>query len=280
MRDSTAMKIYISADMEGIAGAVSDAQLSPDAFDWNAACDIFTAEVVAVIEELRAAGVDAITVSDSHGTGQNLRIEQLPSGVRLVRSWPRPLGMMEGIDDSFAGAIMLGYHAGAHSRVGVRAHTMSSACLFEVALNGRPVCEAELNAAIAGHFGVPVLMLSGDDAIAREVEESLPDTEKVVLKRAISFHSAESVVPSDAIEMLRSGVRQSLARRAEIVPRPVDAPVTLDLTWKNHRPAELLAYLPVVEALDAHRVRFVAKDVLEASRFLEFALNYDPTLQP
>jgi len=273
------VKIYISADMEGVAGVVTDAQLGPEGFDWAKACDLYTDEVIAVIEELTAAGATQIVVSDSHGTGQNIRIERLPAGVRLIRSWPRRLGMMEGIDASFDGAVLLGYHSGAHNPRGVRAHTMSSAHLYEVAINGARICEAELSAFLAGHFGVPILMLSGDDAIADEIAERIP-CERAVVKRAISYHSAESLTPADAIAVLRQATRAAVQRRAEIQPLQLEGPVQFDVAFKNLRPAELLGYLPNVERLDAHTVRFVGVDILEVSAFFEFAMNYSPDLRP
>ena len=157
---------------------------------------------------------------------------------------------------------------------------MSSANLYELVLNGETVCEAELNAYIAGHFSVPILMLSGDDAIAAEVGDSLQGCEMAVVKKAISYHSADSLTPADAIEILRAAARRALDRRGSIAPRQIDTPVAMDLAFKNHRPAELIAYLPNVERLDAHRVRFLADDILAASRFLEFALNYSADLTP
>lgn len=274
------MKIYISADMEGVAGVVTDAQLGPDGFGWRHACDLYCNEVLAVIQELREAGATDITVSDSHGTGLNLPIERMPRGVRLVQSWPRRLGMMEGIDDSFDGAILLGYHSGSHNPRGVRAHTMSSANLFELTLNDKLVCEAELSAYLAGHFGVPILMVSGDDAVCEEVTAALPQCEPAIVKRALSYHSANSLAPADAIDVLRAATRRASSRRDEVQPTTLNGPVTMDLTFKNHRPTELLAYLPNVEQLDAHRVRFVGQDILEVSSFFEFALNYSPDLNP
>jgi D-amino peptidase len=274
------VKIYISADMEGVAGVVTDAQLGPEGFAWKEACGLYTDEVLAVIDELQSAGATDITVSDSHGTGLNLKIERLPAGVRLVQSWPRRLGMMEGIDDSFDGVILLGYHSGSHNPRGVRAHTMSSANIFEVALNGTLVCEAELSAYIAAHFKVPILMLSGDDAVCAEIATGLPDCEQAIVKRALSYHSADSLTPADACDVLRAATRRALERRSTIQARALQGAVTMDITFKNHRPTELLAYLPSVEQLDAHRVRFVGKDILEVSSFFEFALNYSPDLKP
>ena len=275
-----AVKIYISADMEGVAGIVTDAQLGPDGFAWQEACELFTDEVLAVIDELRSGGVTDITVSDSHGTGLNLKINRLPAGVRLVQAWPRRLGMMECIDESYDGAILLGYHSGSHNARGVRAHTMSSANVFDVSLNGKKVCEAELSAYIAAHFQVPILMISGDDAVCDEIASSLPKCEQAIVKRALSYHSADSLSPADALGVLRIATRRALERRAGIQPCPLAGKVTIDITFKNHRQTELLAYLPSVEQLDAHRIRFVGQDILEVSSFFEFALNYSPDLKP
>jgi D-amino peptidase len=157
---------------------------------------------------------------------------------------------------------------------------MSSANVFELALNGKLVCEAELSAYLAGHFGVPILMVSGDDAICQEVTTTMPQCEPAIVKQAISYHSANSLAPADAIDVLRSSTRRAIDRRREIKPSVLSGPVTMDLTFKNHRPTELLAYLPDVEQLDAHRVRFVGNDILEISSFFEFALNYSPDLKP
>jgi D-amino peptidase len=157
---------------------------------------------------------------------------------------------------------------------------MSSANLFELALNGNLVCEAEVSAYVAGHFGVPILMISGDDAICEEVTASLPQCERAVVKQAISYHSADSLTPAAALELLRATTRRAVERRGEVQPVALSNPVTMDLTFKNHRPAELLAYLSNVEQLDAHRVRFVGSDILEVSSFFEFALNYSPDLTP
>src|SRR4030095_14474600 len=124
-------------------------------------------------------------------------IEKLPKTILLVRSWPRPLMMMQGIDETFAGAIFIGYHTGTTNPQGVRAHTISSARLADVQLQGRSVSEAALNAAIAGHFNVPVIMVSGDDAVVKETTNLLGDVEGVVVKWPLGFHSAKTIMPED-----------------------------------------------------------------------------------
>jgi len=274
------MKIYISADMEGLAGVVTDAQLGEQGFDYARACDLYTAEVLAVIEAAFESGAREITVSDSHGNGQNLPMDRMPGGVRLVRSWPRPLGMMEGIDQSFDAAILLGYHTGSHNPEGVRAHTLSSAVIHSLALNGAPVCEAELSAYIAGHHDVPVVMISGDHALMSELEDALPTTEKVITKRAIAYHCAESLSPADVLPMLKQGTCRGIEGRSGIKPRVIGPDVTAAITFKNHRPAELLGYLSGVERTGSHTIEYGGQDILEVSRFLEVVLGYRADLQP
>ena len=130
------MKIYISADMEGVAGVVTGDQLTPTGFEYQRFREFMTAEVNAAIDAAFAAGATEIVVSDSHGNAENLLIEKLPKNVLLVRGFPRPLMMMQGIDESFAGVIFIGYHASTTNPAGVRAHTISSARLADVRLNG------------------------------------------------------------------------------------------------------------------------------------------------
>ena len=161
------LKIHISADMEGVVGAVTGEQLGPSGFEYQRFRKLMTNEVNAAIKAARSAGATEIVVADSHGNGKNLLIEELPSDITLVRSWPRPLGMMQGIDDTFDAAIFLGYHSSTTNPKGVRAHTMSSGSLAGVRINGIDMSEAGINAAIAGYFGVPIVMISGDDAIVR-----------------------------------------------------------------------------------------------------------------
>src|SRR5690606_8216527 len=176
------LKIYISADMEGVAGVVTDEQLGPGGFEYERFRELMTAEVNACIEAAREAGATEVLVSDSHGNGQNLLVERLPADVTIVRSWPRHLGMMAGIDASFDGVILLGYHASTANERGVRAHTFSSANVTAFRLNGTSMSEAGMSAAIAGHFGVPVIMVSGDQVAVAETQVIVGDVEGAVVK--------------------------------------------------------------------------------------------------
>jgi D-amino peptidase len=274
------VKVFISADMEGLAGVVTPDQLGPTGFEYNRFREFMTAEVLAAIEGAREAGATDFVVADSHGNMQNLLIERLPEDVRLVRGSPRPLSMMEGIDSTFAAAIFIGYHAAATNREGVRAHTMSSARYAAVRLNGTPIAESGMNAAIAGHFGVPVVMVSGDDAAVGEVLAMVPGAEGAVVKRAIGFHAAETMTPSAAQALIRERARAGVANRAAIRPHTVTTPVRLDITFKSYRQAEVLAYLPIVERTADRTIGYTAPTILDISRFLVFVGAYSSDIDP
>jgi D-amino peptidase len=274
------MKIYISADMEGVVGVVTGEQLGPQGFEYQRFREFMTQEVNAAIEAAWAAGATEIVVSDSHGNGQNLLIEKLPKNVMLVRSWPRPLMMMQGIDESFAGVIFIGYHASTTNPQGVRAHSFSSANLADVRLNGVSMSEGSFNAAIAGHFNVPVIMVSGDDAAIKEVSALLGNVEGAVVKWNYGFHSAKTLSPEAATDLIREKVKRAIGRIKDFKPYKVTTPIQLDVRFKNYRPAELLSYLAIVERTDAHSIRFKGKDMTEVSKFLEFLLTYEPGLAP
>ena len=274
------LKVYISADMEGVVGVVTGAQLGPSGFEYAKAREYMTQEVLAAIRGARAAGATEILISDSHGNGQNLLLDELPPDVTVVRSWPRPLMMMEGIDASFDAAIFIGYHSGTTNPDGVRAHTLSSGRLADVRLNGQSVPEGGINAAIAGHFGVPVVMVSGDDAAVAEVSHVVGDLEGAVVKWNNSFHSARTLMPEAAYQLIEEKVTTALRRLDDFEPVELETPVTLDVRFKNYRPSQVLAYLPIVERTDAHSIRYVGEDMVAVSMFLEFLLSYNAGLEP
>ena len=274
------MKIYISADMEGVVGAVTAEQLGPTGFEYQRFREFMTQEVNAAIEAAFEAGATEIVVSDSHGNGQNLLIEKLPKNILLVRAFPRPLMMMHGIDATFDGVIFLGYHASTTNLQGVRAHTMSSARLADVQLNNISMSEGSFNAAIAGHFNVPVIMVSGDDAAVKEVTALLGDVEGAVVKWNYGLHSAITIMPEAAYSLIREKVKKAIGRIKAFKPYKLKTPVQLDVRFKNYRPSEVLSYLSIIERTDAHSIRFMGKDIIEVSKFMEFILTYEPGLEP
>ncbi len=274
------VRIFISVDMEGVAGVVTGDQLGPSGFEYARFREFMTREVLAAIEGARQAGATQFVVADSHGNGENLLIEMLPKDVTVVRSWPRPLMMMQGVDSSFDGAFCLGYHTGAANLRGVRAHTISSARFSGVFLNGQPVSELALSAAIAGEFGVPVLLVSGDDAVEAEARQLLGEVETAVVKWALSFHSARTMTPEAGREVIRQKAFDAVQARAKRKPHVLQTPVDVDVRFQAYRPAEVLELLPIFGRVEARTIRFRAKTIAEMSRFLQFVNHFEAGLQP
>ena len=276
----TALKVYISVDMEGVAGVVTADQLGPGGFEYERFRRFMTDEAVAAVRGAKAAGATEVVVSDSHGNGESLLIDLFPKDVRIVRSWPRHGEMMAGLDSSFSAALFVGYHASTTNPNGVRAHTISSAHFTRVALNGTAVTEAELNAAFAGALGVPVVFISGDDAAISEVTMRLGNIESVITKKSLGFHSAESLTPAAACELVYQGALSAVSHREQRKPYMLSTPITLDISFKNYTSAEIVSYLRSVERTDSHSIRFVAHDMAEAMDFIVFLNYYNPDMTP
>ena len=274
------LKVYISVDMEGVAGVVTADQLVPGGFEYERFRHFMTEETLAAVRAAKEAGAGEIVVSDSHGNGENLLIDEFPKDVRIVRAWPRHGGMMAGLDSSFNAAIFIGYHASTTNLNGVRAHTFSSAHYTRVTLNGNAVTEGEFNAAYAGAKGVPIIFASGDDAAVQEIKSRLGNIETVDTKKSLSFHSAETLTPAASCEKILAGVKSALSRLRDFKPYVIKTPVTLEITFKNYMPAEVLSYLRIVQRVDSHTIRFVGKDMDEVDDFEEFISNYGADLAP
>jgi D-amino peptidase len=267
-------KIFISADLEGVVGAVTGEQLGPGGFEYNRFREFMTAEVNAAIKAAKSAGATEVLVADSHGNGQNLLIEKLPKDVKLIRSWPRPLGMMEGIDSSFDGVIFTGYHSSTDNKEGVRAHTFSSARFTSLKVNGKVMTEGSWNAAVAGEFGVPVIMISGDDAAVNEVKSLIGNAEGAIVKENISFHSAKSLHPEAAYDLIAEKTSYAVKNIKKYKPYKIKRPVTVSVSFKHYQPSQILSYLKMFKRTDSHTIEFKAKDMIEASYIMRVVTSY------
>jgi D-amino peptidase len=274
------IKVFISVDMEGIGGVVSSEQLGPTGFEYAKLREYMTAEALAAIAGAREAGATEFVVADAHGNMQNLLIDRFPAGVTIIRGSPRPLMMMEGIDSTFSAAMFIGYHSATTNTQGVRAHTISSATFAAVRLNGQPMAESGINATIAGYFGVPVVLVSGDEQAVGEVQKMIANVEGAVVKRSISFQAAAVMTPEASQALIRTKAKAAMLRLKEFKPMPARGPFQLELTYKSYTPAEMMSYLPGTERLDAHTIRFRAASIVDISRFIEFAISYRPDLTP
>jgi D-amino peptidase len=267
--------------MEGLAGAVAPAQIAETGNEYSRYRKVMTEELLAAIKGAEEAGATEFVVVDAHGGGHNLIVEDLPANVSLIRGRPLPLSMMEGIQSGkYAGAMFIGYHASASSLRGVRAHTISSARFSEVKLNGVPVSEGYINAAVAAEFGVPIIMATGDDAAIEELRPAIGGAETVIVKRAISFHSAETMTPVKAQQSIRAAAKRAMERIGSFKAKAARNPVVLEITFHFYRPAEMLAWLPMVERTGARSIRYRADSVAAAVKFLGFVQSYSVELEP
>jgi D-amino peptidase len=261
------LKVYISADMEGISGVSTwDVQAHTTGREYEQFCRIMTQEVNAAIAGAYDAGATEVLVSDSHGNGQNIDIEVLDKRARLIRAWPRPLGMMQGIDNTFGAVVFVGYHASEGQADAILAHTNTGRLI--VKLNGTEVPEAGFNGAIAGDFGVPVVFVSGDQTIAKQARDLFGPIETVVVKQATGFFSATMMHPEQSRRLIRAGVKRGIERRAEFKPYRISAPVRLEMTFYDVVQAEMVSYLPGVERPSGNTVIFTARNMVEACKFL------------
>lgn len=266
------LKVFISADMEGIGGVSTwSVQASSKGREFEKFRQLMTKEVNAAIAGAYDAGATEVVVADSHGDAQNIDIEALDKRVRLVRAWPRPLGMMQGVDASFGAVVFVGYHAAEGREAAVLSHTFSGTIALE--LDGVAEPEAGFNAAIAGDFGVPVVFLSGDQTICEDARKLLGPIETAAVKEATGFYSASMMHPEEAQKLIREGVKRGVERRAELKPYRVARPVKLKIRFNDAVNAEVVSYLPGVERPAGNVIVFTGRDMIEVSRFFQAVEN-------
>lgn len=259
------LRVYISSDMEGIAGLVSGTQVSAGERDYGVGRRLMTAETNAAIAGAFDAGATEVLVNDSHGSQTNLLAEELDRRASLITGSPKPVGMMQGIDSTFDAVVFVGYHAQASTADAVLGHTYSGA-LKSVKLNGREVGEYGLNAAIAGHFGVPVVFISGDAAVVGQARALVPGIEGVAVKEGIGQTAARTLHPAEARDRIAAGVRSALARRSEIRPVTLARPVTIEVEVSNVEYADAAMLVPGMRRVAGRVVSYPAPDMPTAYR--------------
>ena len=262
------MRVYISVDMEGIAGVVHEDQTNPVdprcAGEYNRFRRLMTYEANAAVEGALAAGATRIWVNDSHWFMRNLLAEDLHPAAELISGDPKPRSMLEGIDAGFDAAMFIGYHARSRTRNAVLDHTYTDR-VYEARINGRPLGELGLNSALAGTFGVPVKMVSGDSALAAEAKDLLGEAVvAVVVKEAVSRHAARSVAPSVACQRIREAAATALLRPGK--PFLITPPLTLEVDFSMTVHADMAELLPGAERTGARTVSYRHTDYGELFR--------------
>jgi len=262
------MRVYISIDMEGVAGVVHEDQTDPvdprHAGEYNRFRRLMTAEANAAIEGAVAAGAGAILVNDSHWLMRNLLAEELHPAAELLSGGPKLRSMVEGVELGFEAALFIGYHARAGTPQAIIDHTYTSH-VHEARLNGQPAGELAINAALAGAYGVPVAMVSGDQALAAEARELLgPTIETVIVKQALGRFAARSVSPGVSCQRIREGATSALGRTH--VPLVLPSPVRLEVEFQLTQMADMAELVPGSKRIGGRTLEYVHDDYREVFR--------------
>jgi D-amino peptidase len=266
------LKVFISVDMEGIGGIGTAAMTSSTGKDYQTGRRLMTDEVLAVIAAIQAHRPAEILVNDSHGDMQNLLHTDLPPGVEYIQGNIKPLGMVQGLDESFDAAVFIGYHARAGTENAFLAHT-GSGSVKGLWLNGTEVGEGGMNAAFAGALGVPVVLASGDETFARQFSETT-GVRTVATKTAIGNQVARLIHPDEVRRRLREGIGDALS---DIDDAPVfvrETPIDVRMRFATTTRADIVQAIPGMTRVDGFTVEYRASDMDEAYRLIRLMYKY------
>jgi D-amino peptidase len=244
--------------MEGVAGVCAWEQV--DARTPHPEYAIYrryyTQEVCSAIAGARSAGAGAVLVNDSHGPMRNLLLDELPPDVRVLFGNRKPYSMVQDADPTFGGAFFIGYHGAIGDADAVLCHTYTPSVVYDVTINDVRCSEATLNAALLGHYGVPVLLVTGDRTTVEGVREQMPWVQGVVVKESIGTFAAASMTPAAAQSAIALGARAAMEAAREAKPYRFEAPIQLDVTLAKTEQADLVEMIPGFARTGGRSVRF------------------------
>jgi D-amino peptidase len=262
------MKVHITADMEGIATLAHDVQADSKGADFVRMREIMTGEVQAAIEGAKEGGATDVLVCDAHDTGRNLLIDQLDEDVEVIEGSAYDLGMMAGISRDFDASFQVGYHSMRHTHAGVLGHTFTYT-IAELRLNNTVVGESGLSAAIAGHFGVPLVFVSGDAHAIRQAKSLVKNVVGVPTKEGVGLYGVRTLTPARARKLIRKGAKEAVGKVKEIEPLVLKKPIVMDVEFEKPLMAQYASRMPLVKRKDIKSVTFKAADMVEAFHVFE-----------
>lgn len=263
------MKVYISADIEGITGVTHWDETEVGKPGYESSRTQMAAEVRAACEGAATAGAREILVKDAHDTGRNLTPADLPPGTQLLRGWSgHPLAMIEELEPSCAGVVLVGYHAPAGSAGSPLAHSMAMR-LHALEINGQPASELRLAAYSAAYVDVPVLFVSGDEETCAEAQRLNPRIGSLAVKRGVGGATV-SVDSERAVAGIRDGVAAALTRDPQLCRLSLPNQFSVEVTYRDHPSAYRASFYPGASLRGARAVAFETPDFMEVLRFLLF----------
>jgi D-amino peptidase len=261
------MRVYVSVDMEGVAGVVHGDQTRRGQSEFATACQLMTAEANAAVLGAFDGGADEVLVNDSHGDMRNLVLDQLDPRVEVITGSLKPLSMAEGIDiGRFDVALFVGYHGGAGTTGAILDHTYRGVAVYELRVNGRVVNEAALNAMVLGSRGIPVGLVTGDESTCTQCRELLGDVETVVVKWAIGRLAARTIHPELARRRIREAAARVVADHRRFQPFAVAGPVRIEMDTVTTAVADAAAVVPGAVRTGPRTIAFEADDADTAFR--------------
>ena len=271
------LKVFISVDMEGISGIVHGDQTTSGTAEYAAGRKWMAQDVNAAVEGTLEAGATEVVVNDSHGSMRNIDPDDLHPRAILISGSPKPLSMMQGIDASFAVCLLIGYHAKAGTEDAILDHTISGSVVRAIRVNGAELPELGLNAAIAGYYGVPVVLVSGDTAVCRQAGEVLgKDVVTIAVKEAYGRLAAKLVPMGEARRLIKAGVKDALGKLGRVKPFKIAPPYNFELAYHVSAQADMAAMLTEVKRVDARTVAFTADDFILGFRKLRALIALAP----
>lgn len=260
------MKVYLSSDMEGTAGIVDWDQCTAEGRDYARFVSLLTDEINAAIEGAVEGGATEFVVNDSHSAMHNLDPRALSSGARLISGRYKPMYMMEGLDSSFDAVFLVSYHGSMGAERAVLSHTYSSRAIAEVWIDDRIAGEAAINALVASAYGVPIVLVTGDQTTEIETRPFCPDARFAVVKDSISRFAANSLHPSEACALIRREARLAVEGAASARQRDFSTHTTITVRFTTADYADLADRIVGVERVDALHARISGTDPLELYR--------------
>lgn len=262
------LKVFISVDMEGVAGVVHWEDVSRNGKDYDLFRELMTQEANAAIEGAIAAGATEILVRDSHGSARNILPHLLDKRARLLRDWAgSPFEMMEGIDKTYDAVVFIGYHAKAGTKDSPLAHTISSSLIEDLSVNGVSLPEAGYNALMAGYFDVPVVFLSGGKAICKQAKELFGEVETVAVKEGMGKANL-GLHPEVAQDKIRIGVKKSLQNLIKYKPYKLKPPYTIVLSVKKKESIKRGLAYPGVNQTGEMQLTYTSNDMVDIFKAL------------
>lgn len=265
------MKVFISADIEGVTGTTIWDECTKEEAEYSRFADQMTKEVIAACEGVIAAGADEIVVKDSHGSGTNIDITQLPEKVQLIKSWSgHPYSMVEGIDSSFDAIMFIGYHSAAGMAGSPLSHTMSTAPLY-VKINGNYASEFLIFSYAAALEGIPSVFLSGDKMLCEYSKLIYPNLVTVAVKEG-KGSLTKNLSTKKSIKLIRQGAERALNQDLKKVKIILPDRFEVEMCFKEHKFADKMSYYPGMKKLSDNILRFDSCDYFEVLRMFKFVI--------